>query len=131
MIKKSMKRLALTVAVLMTLVGVTPTPAQATALVAYDCASSSWFCLYDLANGTGTRYVVVEPPGHGPLCVPIPTWFNDRASSVRNNTFGGATVYEHGNCTGRSQFVPARQQGPLTQGSLGMTDKTSALYWPG
>lgn len=102
------------------------TPAHAS----YNCSNQSWVCLFDGTGGTGTRYVVVEPSNQ-PLCYPLAAFFNDKASSVQNNTNDTITVFEHGNCTGLSwQNIPANSFGNLSTGSFGVSNKVSAVKFP-
>jgi hypothetical protein len=105
-------------------VGAVAAPAHA----AYNCSNQSWVCLFSGWNGTGTRYVLVEPPNQ-PFCQGLPGYFNDKAYSVQNNTNDVVTVFEHGNCTGVGQNVPANSFGNLNLCAFCVAGKVSALKW--
>ncbi|MEV4754829.1 hypothetical protein AB0J86_06910 [Micromonospora sp. NPDC049559] len=64
------------------------TPAQA--------ADVQWATLYEHANGLGQTYNVFGPAPCGGNLVNIPTWFNDKTSSVRVHVPGcWIDLYEH------------------------------------
>lgn len=102
--------------------------AAAPAYAAYNCSNQSWVCLFSHQNGGGTRYVLVEPANQ-PLCQGLPGYFNDQAYSVQNNTNDVVTVFEHGNCTGVGQNVPANNFGNLNTCAFCVAGKGSALKW--
>jgi len=101
---------------------------MSSALVGYNCANASWVCLFSGQNGTGTRYVLVEPASQ-PLCQGLPGFFNDKAHSAQNNTSDVVTVFEHGNCTGVGQNIPAHSFGNLNLCAFCVAGKVSALKW--
>lgn len=116
------RRVAVVVAVAVTLLGLTAVPAHA----AYNCSNQSWVCLFAGGSGTGTRFVIVEPASQ-PFCHPLPAYFNDRAFSAQNNTDDVVTAFQHGNCTGFGQNIPANSFGNLNVCAICVGGQVSAL----
>lgn len=68
-------------------------PAQADA----SCAPGR-ICMWDLPNYGGEMVSLIPPPPSSGICMNVPNWFNDRATSFYPNTSLGFVFFDEPQC---------------------------------